>query len=385
MQQSTPVPEPVPPSPRAPGALPSGGGSSARWRVAGLGVVILALHAAAFGTLVLLVAPHRYAVGSEIFGVGLGVTAYTLGLRHAFDADHIAAIDNTTRKLMADGGRRPVSVGFWFALGHSAIVVVLAALIAAGTHLATTLTSDSSGTHRALSLVGTIASGGFLYLIAVLNLGAFAGIIRAFRALRRGDHDPEALERVLASRGLLARLLGRVTGTITRPGQMFAVGLLFGVGFDTASEVTLLVLAGSSSAAGLPWYAVLCLPLLFAAGMSLFDTLDGLFMTVAYRWAFAEPVRKIYYNLVVTGLSVAVALVIGSIELIGVLHDDAGLTDPITGWIAALSLNDVGFVIVGLFVVVWGVAVAYWRIARVDQRWQQRPAAAGDQGIPTSL
>ena len=167
--------------------------------------------------------------------------------------------------------------------------------------------------------------------------------------------------------GVVARLLG--TRTITRPWQMFLVGMLFGLGFDTASEIALLVLAGTGAASGLPWYAVLVLPLLFAAGMTLFDTLDGMFMSTAYRWAFMQPARKLYYNFTITGLSVTVALVIGTIELVGVVHEKAGLSDPVTGWIASLRLDHVGYIVVGLFAVTWAVAISYWRLARVQQRW----------------
>ncbi|KNB54235.1 HoxN/HupN/NixA family nickel/cobalt transporter [Streptomyces caatingaensis] len=367
--------------------VPSGTATAARtpsfrWRredtvrTAGLLAVIAALHVVAFGVLFLLVVPNHYEVGSKVYGVGLGVTAYTLGMRHAFDADHIAAIDNTTRKLMADG-KRPVSVGFWFALGHSSVVVVMAALVSGGTRLAGTLMDEDSTAHQTLGVVGTSVSGGFLYLIAALNLVALAGITRIFRALRDGRYDERELERQLDSRGFMNRILGRFTNSISRPGQMYPLGFLFGLGFDTATEVTLMVMAGSGAAAGLPWYAILCLPLLFAAGMSLFDTLDGTFMNFAYQWAFSNPVRKVYYNLTITGLSIAVAFLIGTIELVGVLHEKLGLDDPVSTWIAGLDLDNVGFVIVGLFVVVWAVALAYWRLAKVEQRWAARSPAAG--------
>ncbi|MFE9999976.1 Nickel transporter NicT [Streptomyces avermitilis] len=353
--------------------------ASFRWRredtvrTAGLLAVIAALHVVAFGVLFLLVVPGHYEAGSKAFGIGLGVTAYTLGMRHAFDADHIAAIDNTTRKLMADG-KRPVSVGFWFALGHSSVVVVLAALIAGGTQLAGRVMNEDSTTHQVLGVLGTTISGSFLYLIAALNLVALVGILRVFRAMRAGTYDERELEQHLDSRGFMNRILGRFTKSITRPGQMFPLGFLFGLGFDTATEVTLMVMAGSGAAAGLPWYAILCLPLLFAAGMSLFDTLDGTFMNFAYQWAFSNPVRKVFYNLAITGLSIAVAFVIGTIELVGVLHDKLGLRDSVTGWIAGLDLDNVGYIIVGLFGVVWAAAITYWRVARVEQRWTVRPA-----------
>jgi high-affinity nickel-transport protein len=337
-------------------------------RVGVLFSVILLMHILAWGVLVLLVVPAHYTVGTKVFGLGLGITAYTLGMRHAFDADHIAAIDNTTRKLMADG-RRPVSVGFWFALGHSSIVVALAALVTLGTHVVTTLSDQNSATHRTLALFGTGMSGTFLYLIAFLNLLALAGIVKVWRAMRRGEFDEDVLEAKLAQRGFANRILGRLIRSIRHPGQMFVVGLLFGIGFDTATEVTIFILAGNGAANGLPWYAILVLPVLFAAGMSLFDTLDGTFMNFAYHWAFANPVRKVYYNMTITGLSVAVAMIVGTIEIVGLLHNDAGIENPVINWIAALDLNNVGFLIVGLFVAVWAFALLYWRLAQVERRW----------------
>ncbi|MFE7954086.1 MULTISPECIES: Nickel transporter NicT [unclassified Streptomyces] len=337
-------------------------------KTAGLMAVIAALHVVAFGILFLLVVPGHYEVGSKAFGIGLGVTAYTLGVRHAFDADHIAAIDNTTRKLMADG-KRPVSVGFWFALGHSSVVVALAVMIAAGTQLADRVTNEGSTTHQVLGFLGTTIAGGFLYLIAALNLVALAGILKVFRSMRAGTYDETELERHLDSRGFMNRFLGRLTRSISRPGQMYPLGFLFGLGFETATEVTLMVMAGSGAAAGLPWYAILCLPLLFTAGMCLFDTLDGTFMNFAYQWAFSNPVRKVFYNLAITGLSIAVAFVIGTIELVGVLHDKFDLHDDVTGWIAGIELDSVGYLIVALFVLVWAVAIGYWRIAKVEERW----------------
>ncbi|WP_371670198.1 HoxN/HupN/NixA family nickel/cobalt transporter [Streptomyces sp. NBC_00289] len=359
--------------------LPEPAPASFTWRredtvkTAGLLAAVAALHVVAFGILFLLVVPEHYEVGTRAFGVGLGVTAYTLGMRHAFDADHIAAIDNTTRKLMADG-KRPVSVGFWFALGHSSVVVLLAALIAGGTRLAGLVMNEGSRTHQTLGFMGTTISGTFLYLIAALNLVALLGILKVFKAMRAGTYDERELEQHLDSRGFMNRILGRLTRSISRPGQMYPLGFLFGLGFDTATEVTLMVMAGSGAAAGLPWYAILCLPLLFAAGMSLFDTLDGTFMNFAYQWAFSNPVRKVFYNLTITGLSIAVAFFIGTIELVGVLHEKLDLSDDLSGWVAGLDLDNVGYVIVGLFVVVWAAAVTYWKVAKVEQRWAVRPA-----------
>ncbi|WP_050788450.1 HoxN/HupN/NixA family nickel/cobalt transporter [Streptomyces sp. AA4] len=345
-------------------------------RFGGIAAVIAALHVVAWGLLLFAVVPGGYSVGTQVFGVGLGLTAYTLGLRHAFDADHIAAIDNTTRKLMADG-KRPVSVGFWFALGHSTVVLVLAVLIAAGTRVVGVLTDDGSSARQALGVVGTTVSGLFLYLIGVLNLVALAGIVRVWRSMRRGVFDEAELEARLNDRGLFNRFLGRVTRSISRPGQMYPVGLLFGLGFDTATEVALLVLAGGGAASGLPWYAIVVLPLLFAAGMTLLDTVDGTFMNFAYDWAFSKPVRKVYYNIVITGLSAGVALLIGSVEVVAILHEKLGLSDPVTGWVAGLDLNNVGFAIVGMFAVVWAAAIGYWRVARVEQRWEERGSRTG--------
>lgn len=344
------------------------------WReFAALAAAIVALHLVGFGSLVLLVAPHHYQVGTQVFGVGLGVTAYTFGLRHAFDADHIAAIDNTTRKLTADGAR-PKSVGFWFAMGHSMTVLIMALLVLAATTVAGVLEDDDSAARHDLGIAGTLASGLFLWLIGIVNIVALAGIWRVFTKLRRGEFNEHDLEKQLDSRGFLARILRPVTNRITRPIHMLPVGLLFGLGFDTATEVTLLALAGTGAAAGLPWYAVLTLPVLFAAGMSLMDTADGLFMTVAYDWAFAEPVRKIFYNLTITGLSIAVALLIGTIELVGVLHNNAVWVNPVSDWISGLDLNNVGFIIVGLFAVTWLVAIGYWHLGGVERRWAAGPA-----------
>jgi nickel/cobalt transporter (NiCoT) family protein len=340
---------------------------------------VAALHVIGFLTLLALVAPRHYHLGSAgAFTVGIGVTAYTLGLRHAFDADHISAIDNTTRKLMSEG-KRPLSVGFWFSLGHSTIVFALAFLISVGVRaLNGPVQNDSSNLHRVTSWVGTLVSGSFLYVIAAINLVILTGIIRVFREMRTGRYDEQELEEQLNRRGLMNRLLGRLTRTVTRPGQMYPIGVLFGLGFDTATEVALLVLAGGAAGAGLPWYAVLCLPILFAAGMSLMDSIDGSFMNFAYGWAFSQPVRKVFYNLTITGLSVAVAAVIGTIELGGLLASQLNLSGAFWSWFENVNLNIVGFVIVGLFVATWALALAVWRYGRIEERWaaalrEQRP------------
>ena len=330
------------------------------------------MHVLGWGTLALVVAPAGYQVGhGKVLGLGLGLVAYTLGMRHAFDADHIAAIDNTTRKLLADG-RRPVSVGFWFSLGHSSVVFGLCALLALGVRtLAAQVGDGSSRLQSVTGVIGTTVSGLFLLVIGVLNLGVLLGILAVFRRMRAGDFDEAELEEHLARRGLLTRVLGRVTRAVTRPWQMYPVGLLFGLGFDTATEVSLLVLAGGAAAFALPWYAILVLPVLFAAGMSLLDTADGCFMNLAYGWAFSRPVRKVYYNITVTGLSVLVALLIGGQEVLSLLVDRLGITRGPLAWVGNLDLGQVGFAIAGVFVLTWVVALGVWRFGRIEQRWSR--------------
>jgi nickel/cobalt transporter (NiCoT) family protein len=352
--------------------------SRAEWGRLGLMLaVIVALHLVGWITLVLIVDPARLSLGGKAFGIGVGFTAYTLGLRHAFDADHIAAIDNTTRKLMSDG-QRPLGVGFFFALGHSTVVFGLALLLATGVKaIAGPVQDDSSTLHHYTVLIGTSVSGAFLYLIAILNVIVLVGILRVFARLRRGDYDPDKdgaeLEQHLENRGLLNRFLGRFTKSITKSWHVYPVGFLFGLGFDTATEIALLVLAGTSAAGGLPWYAILCLPVLFTAGMCLLDTIDGSFMNFAYGWAFSNPVRKIYYNITITGLSVAVALLIGSIELLDLFAGQLRWRGPFWDWLGRLDLNTVGFVVVGIFVVTWAVALLVWRYGRIEEKWS--PAA----------
>ncbi len=341
------------------------------WRRAlGMTGFILGLHVVGFGILFLIVAPARYKLGaSGTFAIGTGITAYTLGMRHAFDADHISAIDNVTRKLMSEG-KRPLSTGFWFSLGHSSIVFGLTFLLALGfKSLAGPVRNHSSTLHSTTNVIGTGVSGTFLYIIAILNLIILVSILKIFRAMRKGEYDEETLEEHLNSRGFMNRFFGKRVNAIREPWQMYPVGLLFGLGFDTATEVALLVLAGSAGAAGLPWYAILCLPVLFAAGMSLLDTIDGSFMNFAYGWAFSKPVRKVYYNITITGLSVAVALFIGTVELVGLMTAQLGMSGAVVGWFQAFDINRAGFIIVGLFVGTWVVALAVWKFARIEEKW----------------
>jgi nickel/cobalt transporter (NiCoT) family protein len=333
-------------------------------------LVVGALHVIGFVMLFALVAPGHYQLGATgTFTVGIGITAYTLGMRHAFDADHISAIDNTTRKLMSEG-KRPLSVGFWFSLGHSSIVFGLALLISLGVRsVAGPVKHSGSSLHQVTGWVGATVSGVFLYVIAALNIVILIGILKVFRQMRSGSYDESELERQLDSRGLMNRFFGQITKAVTKPSQMYPIGLLFGLGFDTATEVALLVIAGTAGAAGLPWYAILCPPILFAAGMSLLDSIDGSFMNFAYGWAFSKPVRKVFYNITITGLSVAVALVIGTVELGGLIAQHLDLSGSFWNWFENININLLGFLIVGMFVGTWVIALAIWRLGRIEERW----------------
>ena len=350
--------------------------------LAGMAAFIVVLHVVGFVVLLALVAPHGYHLGGDhqVFTAGVGVLAYTFGLRHAFDADHIAAVDNATRKLIADNvareaegtepRRRPLSVGFWFSLGHSTIVFVLSFLLSIGIRsLVGPVEDDSSRLHTITGVIGPSVSGAFLWILGILNLAALLGILKVFREMRGGTYDEQELERRLDSRGFMNRFLGGLTKSVTKPWNIYPVGVLFGLGFDTATEVGLLVLAGGAAAFSLPFYSILVLPILFAAGMCLMDTIDGVFMNAAYGWAFARPVRKVFYNLTITTISVVVALVIGTIELVGVLADRLRIDSGPLAWIAGINLDYAGYGIVGLFFVSWAVAIAIWYFGRVEERW----------------
>ena len=348
-----------------------------RRRLAGMAGFIVVLHLTGFGVLFGLVVPQHFGLGGDhpVFTAGVGILAYTFGLRHAFDADHIAAVDNTTRKLIQDNvvtgsDRKPLSVGFWFSLGHSTIVFALAFLLAIGLKtIAGQVTDDGSGLHAVTGIIGATVSGAFLWILGILNLVVLIGIVRVFRQMRRGRYDEQALEDQLDKRGLMNRLLGGLTRSVRKPWHIYPIGVLFGLGFDTATEVGLLVLAGGAAAFDLPFYAILVLPVLFAAGMCLMDTIDGVFMNAAYEWAFAKPVRKVFYNITITTISVVVALVIGTVQLVGVLVERAGITSGPLAAIADIPLDHAGYGIVALFAIGWLVAIAVWRLGRVEQRW----------------
>jgi high-affinity nickel-transport protein len=334
-----------------------------------MSAAVVGLHVVGFGLLLAGAAGHYHLGRNQLFGIGTGLLAYTLGMRHAFDADHISAIDNTTRKLMAED-KRPLSVGFFFSLGHSSVVFGLTVLLSFGIRaLDSQVRNGSSGLHQVTSIVGTSVSGFFLYVIAALNIVILVSIVRVFFDLRRGRYDDEELETQLNQRGLMNRFFGPLARRIDTPWKMYPIGFLFGLGFDTATEIGLLVLSGTAVASGLPFYAILSLPFLFAAGMSLFDTLDGCFMNFAYGWAFARPIRKVYYNIIITGLSVAAAFFIGTIEIFGLVAQEAHLSGGFWAWAARFNINSAGFIIVGLFVITWVIALAIWRFGRIEARW----------------
>jgi len=326
---------------------------------------IVLLHVIGFGVFIVFVVPAHY----KGLGIGVAVLAYTLGLRHAFDADHISAIDNTTRKLMNEG-KKPVSVGYFFSLGHSSIVVAIGVgIVVAEKAVYGAVSNSHSGLEQFGGVFGTIVSASFLYLIALLNIVILSGIIVVFRKMRHGDFDEAELERQLENRGFMFRIFGRWMKSITKEWQMYPVGVVFGMGFDTATEVALLATTALLATQKLPWYAIVCLPILFTAGMALMDTLDGVFMNVAYGWAFFNPVRKVYYNLAITGLSVVICFFIGTIEVLGLLPTELHLHGGFWNLMANFNINLAGFVIVGMFVVTWVGALTIWKYGHVEEKW----------------
>jgi nickel/cobalt transporter (NiCoT) family protein len=337
--------------------------SGQRIRLAGFGGGVALLHLAGWGLLL------TYGVGHPAF-LGLGGLAYTFGLRHAFDADHISAIDNTTRKLLQQG-RKPVGVGFFFSIGHSTVVLLIAiALGLAAKTVVQGVVGDNGQLRSIGGAVGTLVSGGFLVLIGILNLVILLEIVRVYRRMRRGDFDRAGLENELVTGGIMTRIFGRLFRVIEHSWQMYPIGFLFGLGFDTASEIALLAISAGAAAQGLPFTAVISLPLIFAAGMSLMDTADGAFMSNAYSWAFASPIRKVFYNLTVTSLSVFVALFVGVVELAQILIQILHLRGPVFHAIANFDfIGKAGYVIVAAFAVTWVGAFLIYKVRRIDERW----------------
>src|SRR5256885_5436297 len=333
-----------------------------RRRLAGFFGSVGLLHIAGWGLLLVYAASHPAFLA-------LGGLAYTFGLRHAFDADHISAIDNTTRKML-QSGKKPVGVGFFFSLGHSTVVLLIA--VALGLAVKSIVQGVVGGGELGNigGAIGTLVSGGFLVLIGLMNLVILLDIVRVYRKMRRGDYDRESLDAELATGGLMTRLFGRMFRLVDHSWQMYPIGFLFGLGFDTASEVALLAISAGAAAQGLPLGAVISLPLIFAAGMSLMDTADGAFMSKAYSWAFASPIRKVFYNLTVTSLSVFVALFVGVVELTQILVEKLNLHGGVFDFITSFDLlGQAGYVIVAAFVVTWAAAFVIIKVRRIDERW----------------
>jgi high-affinity nickel-transport protein len=328
-------------------------------RLAGLYGFIAALHVLGWGL-------YLYYAAAYPPLVGLGFVAYMFGLRHAFDADHIAAIDDTVRYLLQKG-KKPLGIGFFFSLGHATIVLCLAIGIA---FAATAIRQELPELKNVGGILGASVSGAFLCLIGILNFLVLLDILGVWKKAKNGNHDHRHLEELLLRRGLINRLFGgRLQRFLNHSWQMYPLGLLFGLGFDTASEVGLLAMTAGASAGSLPIPAVLSLPVLFAAGMSLMDTTDGVFMSKAYNWAFLNPLRKIFYNITTTSLSIVVALVIGSIELLQVLIGMLGLQGPFYDFVAGLDFGMLGYIIVALFLLAWGLSVALWKFGRIEERY----------------
>ncbi len=334
-----------------------------RRRLAGFFGGVSLLHLSGWGLLLFYSAHHPAFLA-------LGGLAYTFGLRHAFDADHISAIDNTTRKLL-QSGRKPVGVGFFFSLGHSTVVLLIAVALGLAVRSIVQGVVGDNGQLRSIGgAVGTLVSGGFLVLIGILNLVILLDIVRVYRKMRRGEYDRDSLETELVAGGIMTKIFGRMFRLIEHSWQMYPIGFLFGLGFDTASEVALLAISAGAAAQGLPFTAVISLPLIFAAGMSLMDTADGAFMSKAYSWAFASPIRKVFYNLTVTSLSVFVALFVGIVELAQILIQILKLHGGLYDAIAKFDfIGKAGYVIVAAFVIAWAGAFAVYRVRRIDERW----------------
>jgi high-affinity nickel-transport protein len=330
-----------------------------RGRIIGMYALLILANLAAWGWALLVFRSHPVLLGTALL-------AYGFGLRHAVDADHIAAIDNVTRKLMQEG-KRPVSVGFFFALGHSLVLVLVAAAIAA---TATALAGRFKDWGGVGGVVSTLVSTLFLFAIAAMNLAILIGVWRSFRHVRRGGAFAAAdFDLLLNDRGLLARLFRPLFRLITQSWQMFALGFLFGLGFDTATEVALLGISTTQAAQGLSVWSIMVFPALFAAGMSLVDTTDGVLMLSAYNWAFVKPVRKLYYNLVITAVSVFVAVLIGGIEGLRLIGDQFGLTGWFWDGVGALNdnFNGLGFAIIGVFIVAWIGSMLVYRYSGLDK------------------
>jgi high-affinity nickel-transport protein len=328
-------------------------------KLAGIYIVLIAANVASW--VWALTAFHDYPVL-----IGTAFLAYTFGLRHAVDADHIAAIDNVTRKLMQEG-KRPIAVGFFFSLGHSTVVVLASAAIA----LTTTALQGRFESFRLVGgTLGTLVSALFLFLVAAANLVILLSVYRTFRTVRRGGAFIENdLDHLLAQRGILNRFFRPMFRLVARSWHMYPLGFLFGLGFDTATEIGVLGIAAAEASKGLPIWSIMVFPALFTAGMSLIDTTDGVMMLGAYGWAFRKPIRKLYYNLTITFVSVLVAVLIGGIEALGLVADRFALAGPFWSLIGALNDNfgSLGYLIIAIFAACWLISIAVYRLGRFDR------------------
>jgi nickel/cobalt transporter (NiCoT) family protein len=356
-----------------------------RRRVMAMYGVIGGLHVLGFFVFFVLVVPSHY----KGLGIGVSILAYTLGLRHAFDADHISAIDSTIRKVLSErrgtGQPRPLAAGFFFSLGHSTVAVALGiAIVVAERTVFHAVSVSGSGLERFGGVFGTVVSASFLLLIGLMNLIVLVGFARVFRSMRRGQYDEVELERQLENRGFFYRFFKRWMKVITKEWQLFPVGVMFGLGFDTATEVALLATTALLASQHIPWYAILSLPILFTAGMMVMDTTVGLFMNLAHGWAFLNPVRTVYYNLAITGLSVAICFFIGGVEILGLLSQEInGLNQSHGFWsfIGNFNFNTAGFVIVAMFILTWLAALLVWRYGQIEERWTARLQPATPGGV----
>lgn len=323
-------------------------------------LIVILLHVVGFSALWIVGKAHPIIVG-------MGLLAYTLGLRHAFDADHIAAIDNTVRKLIQQR-KNPIGVGFYFSIGHSSVVFLMAVLLGISVKWAKQELphfQDIGGT------VGTIVSGTFLLLIGILNLIILVSLIKLFIKLRHQYIENEKIDELLAARGFITRFVGPYFKLISKSWHVLPLGFLFGLGFDTASEIALLALSSGASQQALPFIGILALPILFAAGMSLLDTLDGIMMKSAYNWAFLNPIRKIYYNITITAISVIAALIIGSIELLQMTADKLNLNNAFWSNVQAIKFDYLGYILVALFIIAWLISTLVWKIGNFENNWSK--------------
>lgn len=295
---------------------------------------------------------------------GIGLLAYTLGMRHAFDVDHIAAIDNTVRKLVQQK-KNPLGVGFYFSLGHSSVVFLMALATAFSVKWAE---RELPWMQEAGGLIGATVSGSFLLIIGIINLFILIQLFSMFRQFRKGRQKEDEFERLLASRGFFARIAGPMFRFIQRSWHVYPLGFLFGLGFDTASEIALLAISAGAAKDAVPLAGILSLPLLFAAGMTLLDTADGMFMTKAYKWAFLTPLRKLYYNLTVTAIAVGAALLIGAVELAQVISSQIGWEGGFWTLLQEFDFGVMGYILVALFVLAWGVSYGVWRWMRIEEQ-----------------